>query len=154
MNYHSLSDAYSSIYEAKYHIQQANDEIERLGKEGGNEKRIAAWKRLKGYEGAIPETKEAMKLQQKADRALRSIQGPKDKSVKFDKKGRGNGDGMAAAVSAQAKQLKAKYGSVNAVAKDPKVKRKVNSVYNKMLRKDRVPQIQEYFNDFYDLLVE
>lgn len=160
MNYQSFSDAYASVYEAKYHISQANDEIEKLGKEGGNEKRIAAWKRLKSHEGSIPETKAEMKLQQKADRALKAIQGPKDKSVKFDKKGRGNGDGMAPAVSQQSRILRNKYGSADAGAKDPKINRKVDRIYNKMLSKDKVPQIQEKtmdyrsFSDAYDSIYE
>ena len=127
----SLHDAYSSMYEAKYHIKQADDEIKKLGSDPKNAGRVKAWQRLKDHEAKIPENK----AEQRAMARERRKQPKKttEDRLKEQKPGK-----EAKRVGGMAKHLKKEYGSTNAAARDPKVKKKVDGIYKKMLRSNEI----------------
>jgi hypothetical protein len=131
----SLSDAYASMYEAKYHIKQADDQISRLQSRGPMTKKEAgrakAWQRLKDHESKIPENKDEQRAMAK-ERRKQPKKTPEEK-LKAQKPGR-----EAMRVRGMARNLKKNYGSANAAAKDPKVKKKVDGVYKDMLKSNTI----------------
>ena len=131
----SLKDAYASMYEAKYHIKQADDQINRLQSRGPMTKKQAgrakAWQRLKDHESKIPENKDEQRAMAK-ERRKQPKKSPEEK-LKDQKPGK-----EAKRVGGIAKRLKKDYGSTNAAAKDPKVKKKVDGVYKDMLRSNQI----------------
>lgn len=128
----SLADAYSSIYEADYHIDKAQDEIGKLNKDKpspSNEKRKKAWQRLADREAQIPKNEYEKKVHSKGAKALKDM-GHKPKQKPGAEAGK---------IKGMARHLKKKYGSPNAAAKDPKVKKRVDGIYNNMLKTNKPP---------------
>ena len=106
-------------------LDQADSEISKLrkSKEPGAKKRIGAWQKMMDRESSTPYNDKEKKLFSKGNKVLKDLghkakqkPGPEAKKIR----------GMTRALSN-------KYGSATQAAKDPKVKNKVNRVYNKML---------------------
>ena len=127
----SLREAYQNIYEAEYHIQQAKKEQDNLSKQDpdGNDRKIQgrkkAWQRLADRESKIPRNKEEEKSWAKAKR--KEPKKTKEEKLKDQKPGK-----ESAKIRGMSRHLKKEYGSPNEAAKDPKVAKKVDGIYNKM----------------------
>ena len=131
MNYDdflSLRDAYKSIYEAEYHRDQAESEMRRLNKQDpdkkdkGIQRRVKAWQKLSDREGQVPKSERDAKIHQKGAKALKDLgHKPKQKAGPDAHKLAGMGKAMA------------KKGGSN-WHQEPKMKKNVNRIYNKMLK--------------------
>ena len=106
-------------------LDQADKAISNLRKsrEAGSQKRIGSWQKMMDRESAAPYNDKEKKLFSKGNKVLKDLgHKPKQKPGPEAKKVRG-----------MTRALSNKYGSASKAAKDPKVKNKVNRVYNKML---------------------
>ena len=107
------------------------DRLEKGQKESGTNPH--RWQRAKDSEAAKPYTEKEKKLYPKGSKALKDLgHKPKQRAGKEAHKLKG-----------MSKTLKQSHGSPSQAAKDPKVKKKVDRIYNKMLDTNKSPQVEE-----------
>ncbi len=110
------------------------DKLEKGQKESGTNPH--RWQRAKNSEAAKPYTEKEKKLYPKGSKALKDLgHKPKQRAGKEAHK-----------IKGMSKALKQSHGSSSAAAKDPKVKKKVDRIYNKMLDTNKSPQVEEQIN--------
>ena len=108
--------------------------LEKGKKESG--KNPHRWQRAKDAEAAKPYTDKEKKLYPKGSKALKDL-GHKAKQ---------RAGKEAHNIRRTSKELSKSHGSPNEAAKDPKVKKKVNRIYDKMLDSNKSPQVEEQAN--------
>ncbi len=126
-------------------FDQADKAISSLRKssEPGAKKRVGAWQKMMNREAQTPYNDKEKKLFSKGNKVLKDLgHKPKQKPGLEAKKVRG-----------MTKALSNKYGSADNAARDPKVKNKVNRVYNKMLD-DKGKSLEESMWDEYMKMYE